>query len=127
MKNSVRKCTKQKSAKADNRQQTLNSYEITGKKQCKEQTKKNISTSFQKQLQFDTALTDNYHFGDKFNKLKESNLRIFYLNINGLESDLNKLAQLCLTLCSMGISLICINEKNCTGKQFTYYNDSKTN
>ena len=84
---------KQKSTKEDNRQQTLNSYGITSKKQCNEHTKTttNVSTSFQKQLQFDTALKDKNHFGDKLNKLKEYNLRIFYLNINILESNLNKL------------------------------------
>ena len=50
VKKSVRKCMKQKSAKADNRQQKLNSYGITSKKQCNEHNKttKNISTSFQK-------------------------------------------------------------------------------
>ena len=36
---SVRTCMKQKSAKADNQQQTLNSYGITSKKQCNEHNK----------------------------------------------------------------------------------------
>ena len=34
------------------------------------------------------------------------------MNINGLESDLKKLTQLCVNLCSMGVSIICINETN---------------
>ena len=76
VKKPIRQCMKQKSAKEDNRQKTLTSYGITSKKQCNEHNKttKNIGTSFQQQLQFHTALTDNYHFGDKLNKLKESNV-----------------------------------------------------
>ena len=105
---------KQKSTKEANRQKTLIAYGITRQKQSKQQhkTTNNIPSSFQQQLQFDSALKDNYHFGDKLNRLKESNLRIFYLNINGLESDLNKLTQLCLNLCSKGVSIICITETN---------------
>ena len=95
---------KQKSTKEANRQKTLIAYGITRQKQSKQQhkTTNNIPSSFQQQLQFDSALKDNYNFGDKLNKLKEYNLRILYLNINGIESDLNKLTQLCLNLCSKG-------------------------
>ena len=65
-----------------------------------------------KKVQFDKAIKENNHFGDKLNKLKESNLRIFYLNINVLESDSNELPQLFMHLYSMGVSIICITETN---------------
>ena len=46
-----------------------------------------MSLPLSKKVYFDKAIKANNHFGDKLNKLKEYNLRIFYLNINGLESD----------------------------------------
>ena len=75
-----------------------------------------MSLPLSKKVYFDKAIKANNHFGDKLNKLKEYNLRIFYLNINGLESDKNKLTQLCMNLCSMRVSIICITEINSNWK-----------
>ena len=46
-----------------------------------------MSLPLSKKVYFDKAIKANNHFGNKLNKLKGYNLRIFYLNINGLESD----------------------------------------
>ena len=47
--------------------------------------------SYQQTIKLKQNLQENENFGDKIDKLKENNLRIFYLNINGLDTTVHKL------------------------------------
>ena len=47
--------------------------------------------SYQQTIKFKQNLQENENFVDKIDKLKENNLRIFYLNINGLYTTVHKL------------------------------------
>ena len=61
------------------------------------------------QMEINTEITNNTSHGDKLNTIHPNSLRIFYININGMDigkSD-HSLLQLCQTLKSKEADIIC--------------------
>ena len=61
------------------------------------------------QMEINIEITNNTSYGDKLNTIHPNSLRIFYININGMDigkSD-HSLLQLCQTLKSKAADIIC--------------------
>ena len=66
------------------------------------------------QMEINTITTNNTSHGEKLNTIHPNCLRIFYTNINGIDlgkSD-HSLLQLCQTLKSKEVDIICVTETN---------------
>ena len=71
-------------------------------------TDNTTQTKIQNQTPFDTTESK----GDSLNILDPNHIRIFYMNINGLELGKggHSLLQLCLTLKDKGVDMVCLTE-----------------
>ena len=98
------------------KQDSLKSFEIREKIQTKpnqlpqQPTDNTTKTKIQNLTPFDTTESK----GDSLNILNPNHIRIFYMNINGLELGKGgySLLQLCLTLKEKVVDMVCLTETN---------------
>ena len=76
--------------------------------------KKSSEPNQDTQMEINTEITNNTSHGEKLNIIHPNSLRMFYININGMDlgkSD-HSLLQLCQTLKSKEVDIICLTETN---------------
>ena len=78
-----------------------------------------VLTSTQQTLSASLLITNDYQ-GDKLNTINQQDIRIFYININGLyiRNDNHSLIHLCITHKKVGVDIVCLTETKVNWKRY---------